>query len=413
MSEGGSASRRAEELHAEAAAARANADSLEREAGAWQAGADGERRVGAQLKALPSGWRVLNDLLLRPGRSATNLDHVVVGPAGIYLVDTKNWSGRLTIHEGTLWQHNGGHRSHRASMEQAARAAAEIESVLGVPVTPVIALAGSAGADLEPCRLNGVEVVSAGRLRRWLCRQPESTSAAEVDALVRRVAMTFPPAAPADAPPLLAGETARGWGQPPRKSRGSRRPATRRRRQRGALWKLILALTLLAVAPSLLPWVAGSVAERVETSVRPGGPGIGTPDACRIVEKQVVALLGGRAKADLDRSAGQCRWAADVKPREGPTDVTINFGPRSGSMAIASAQAGSAVVLVPKGQSNPEWTTAKLTTPQGFSIRLRYAYPKNATRAQREKADASALSDSIALAEALAEALPRTSDPSG
>ncbi len=193
MPEGGSASRRAEELRAEAAAARVKADSLEREAGAWQAGADGERRVGRQLNALPSGWHVLHDLLLRPGRAATNLDHVVVGPAGVYLVDTKNWSGRLTIHEGTLWQHNGGHHSHRAEIEQVARMAAEIEGVLCVPVTPLIALAGSAGANLEPCRLHGVDIVPAVRLRRWLTRQLGSAGAGEVDAMVRRIAMAFPP----------------------------------------------------------------------------------------------------------------------------------------------------------------------------------------------------------------------------
>lgn len=80
MPEGGSAGKRADELRAQAAAARARADALEREAGAWQAGADGERQVAIELGNLPSTWRVLHDRLLRPGRSRTNIDHLVVGP---------------------------------------------------------------------------------------------------------------------------------------------------------------------------------------------------------------------------------------------------------------------------------------------------------------------------------------------
>jgi len=84
--------------------------------------------------------------------------------------------------------------------------------------------------------------------------------------------------------------------------------------------------------------------------------------------------------------------------------MTINLGTRLGSKAYASAQAGSAVVLIPKDHSLPEWKLPKLTAHQGFSIRLRYAYPENATRAQRRKADASGLRHVIVLSEELAAA---------
>ena len=137
------------------------------------------------------------------------------------------------------------------------------------------------------------------------------------------------------------------------------------------------------------------------------------PAACSIVEGRAVALLGSKIKADPYRFAGQCRWVADARPTVGPTDLTINLGTRLGPKATVSAQAGSAVVLVPQDQSLPEWKLPKLTADQSFSIRLRYTYPKSATRVQQEKADANALRDVIALAEALAEALRRATAPSG
>ncbi|HEY9468850.1 MAG TPA: nuclease-related domain-containing protein [Propionibacteriaceae bacterium] len=409
MSEGGSASRRAEDLRAEAAAARAKADFLEREAGAWQAGADGERRIGALLNALSSDWRVLHDRLLRPGRSATNLDHVLVGPAGVYLVDTKNWSGRLTLHDGTLWQHSGSsHRPQRGSMEQVARAAAEMERVLGLPVTPLIVLAGPAGANLRPCLLHGVEIVPAGQLQRWLSGQPPSSSVVEVDALAGRAAMAFPPAAPEDTPALLASESWAPPHQPPRRVPSPRRQPARRRRQRGAFWQLIFALAVLSAAPLVLPKVVGSVAERVQQSVRPGAHATDATTACSGVEARVAALLGGRAKADPNRAAGQCRWTRDTASRQGPTDVTVNLVKHSASQAMVSAQAGSAVVIVPEGQGLPEWNASTLTASQSFSIRLRYAYPANANRAQRKTADASALEQVIALSKELAGELSRS-----
>ena len=92
---GGSAERRADELRARGL----------KSAGAWAAGALGERRVAEALADLPPEWLVLHDRLLFPGLSESNLDHVLVGPAGVVLIDAKNWSGQLTEWEGGLFKH--------------------------------------------------------------------------------------------------------------------------------------------------------------------------------------------------------------------------------------------------------------------------------------------------------------------
>jgi hypothetical protein len=59
---------------------------------AWSRGAMGERLVAAQLSRAARHGRVivLNDRRI-PG-SRANIDHIVVGPLGIYVVDTKRYT---------------------------------------------------------------------------------------------------------------------------------------------------------------------------------------------------------------------------------------------------------------------------------------------------------------------------------
>ncbi len=51
--------------------------------------AHGENSVATILKGLPDEFRVINDITTPFG----NLDHVVVGPTGVFFLDTKNWRG--------------------------------------------------------------------------------------------------------------------------------------------------------------------------------------------------------------------------------------------------------------------------------------------------------------------------------
>jgi hypothetical protein len=66
-----------------------NMDKLAKERIAMQRGATGEARVGRILASLPDGYYVIHDLSTEFG----NLDHVVVGPSGVFVIDTKNCRG--------------------------------------------------------------------------------------------------------------------------------------------------------------------------------------------------------------------------------------------------------------------------------------------------------------------------------
>jgi hypothetical protein len=70
---------------------------------AWQRGATGERRTARLLDPLErQGWAVLHDLAL-PG-SRANIDHLVIGPGGVFVIDSKHYRGRLQFDpSGRLW----------------------------------------------------------------------------------------------------------------------------------------------------------------------------------------------------------------------------------------------------------------------------------------------------------------------
>jgi hypothetical protein len=59
----------------------------------WDRDADGRTVVGAALAALPSErWVVLPDVRWPEGRHA-NIDQIVVGPGGVFVIDSRSWRG--------------------------------------------------------------------------------------------------------------------------------------------------------------------------------------------------------------------------------------------------------------------------------------------------------------------------------
>lgn len=74
-------------------------EKLERKRIDFRKGATGEALVGYILAGFPDAYRII------PGveTSFGDIDHVVVGPTGVYAVDTKNWRGIVTADgEGEL-----------------------------------------------------------------------------------------------------------------------------------------------------------------------------------------------------------------------------------------------------------------------------------------------------------------------
>ena len=69
---------------------------------AWKIGTEGELRV-AEVLASASGIDVLHDRLV-PG-SRANIDHIVVGPSGVFVIDAKQYKGAIEVRNvGSLFR---------------------------------------------------------------------------------------------------------------------------------------------------------------------------------------------------------------------------------------------------------------------------------------------------------------------
>lgn len=145
--------------------AREKAERLIKRAEAFEKGAMGERRVAEALEQLPSDWFVLNDRRW-PGRSRANIDHVVVGPGGVFVIDAKNWSGALAVKNGVLRQ-NGYSRMNavEGALESVKAVAALFQWIPSGYFVPVVCFVGDGKADAT---INGVEICSLEGLRRVL-----------------------------------------------------------------------------------------------------------------------------------------------------------------------------------------------------------------------------------------------------
>lgn len=74
------------------------------EADALEAGAQGEAQAARQLaEALDQTHYLFNDILLRQGLRTAQIDHLVVCPRGIFVIETKNWRGRIEGRGGDPW----------------------------------------------------------------------------------------------------------------------------------------------------------------------------------------------------------------------------------------------------------------------------------------------------------------------
>lgn len=125
--------------------------------GAW-----GERSVAMMILSLPRGqWWAIHDVLV-PDNSRANVDHVLVGRNGVWVIDAKQYEGQIEVVQERIMR-NGA--TADASISTTAWEAQKVAEALGVPVK--CAMVVPAGALKSPilCKVEGssVDVVIAGR----------------------------------------------------------------------------------------------------------------------------------------------------------------------------------------------------------------------------------------------------------
>jgi Nuclease-related domain len=110
---------------------------------------------------------VFHDLAI-PGSHA-NADHLVIGPTGVFLIDTKCYRGRLTLNpEGSLWY---GHHPIAGVLATVRWEAAILSQTLGTTVTPMLCVHGGQ-LPWGELMAEGIPVLTAGRVATTLRALP-------------------------------------------------------------------------------------------------------------------------------------------------------------------------------------------------------------------------------------------------
>jgi hypothetical protein len=168
---------------------RPSADTL-----AWRRGAAGERRTARLLAPLERhGWAVLHDLAI-PGTQA-NIDHVVIGPGGVLVIDSKQYRGRLHLDQyGMVWH---GRHLLISSLRKTRWQADQADEVLGIADIQVAAIVAIHGASVPwgVLQADGVTIVPARRVPDLLQALPPMLGPERVAWLADRARLRFHAAA--------------------------------------------------------------------------------------------------------------------------------------------------------------------------------------------------------------------------
>lgn len=150
----------------------------------WLRGAEGERATAALLDRLPERkWAVLHDLSV-PG-SRANVDHLVIGRTGAWVIDTKTTRAPIRSRWRSVW-----FGDRRLDPGPVLWEAEVVSDRLGVDVRPLIAVHGEP-AQWRGGRAGGVRVVPARIVVRRVRRGRRKLTRTEIASIAERAELEF------------------------------------------------------------------------------------------------------------------------------------------------------------------------------------------------------------------------------
>lgn len=252
---------------------REKSERLAKSAEKWERGAEGEEATARALGVLPAAeWTVFHDRRW-PGRKLANVDHVVVGPPGVFVIDSKNWTGKVEVRDQVLRQNGYKREREVASAAESAIAISlvtpDLSAGLAVPVLCFVREEPLSGWARD------VMVCSTANVVAMLKSRPPRLDEAQRRQICVGLDLAL---AQASAPGAAAHGPFRAPAQPqprplsaPRQSRGGK---ARRRTKPSAVGQLlrfaVAALALLFVVSSgLLPAAGQWFGEHLTQQIAP------------------------------------------------------------------------------------------------------------------------------------------------
>jgi len=140
-------------------------------------GISGEEAVADALAGLPSSYWVLHGVSTGHG----DVDHVVIGPTGVFALETKAWDGKFYRSRGQLYC-NGKPAEH--VLRQARGAAGQVRELLlaaGIDEwVEAVVVAARASVSRSPVRFRKSYVISIKDLVGFVTDRPQSLSSSTV-----------------------------------------------------------------------------------------------------------------------------------------------------------------------------------------------------------------------------------------
>ena len=335
------------------------------------------------LASLPSNeWRIFHDVRW-PGRDQGHIDHVAVGPSGVFVIDTKTWAGNVEVRGGGLRQ--DGKRRSRTVVAAAAAAMAVDELVPGVDtkaINPVLCfvrdqpLFGWAG---------DVMVCSTHNLATFMTSRPRAFSESEAMEVASNLSLSLE-AAPAPVRTHRGGLASLPVAPPEPSRRPPRAPLPRSVRLglRLGLVALAVGLGLRFDLPTKIADFASQTAQRVFSPPQPTGttiavPAIGSRPSLKITAGDPV-LTTSKAKRVRPRpghrlvavpltiqNTGDTPWTSHSDLRalvSAGEDVTYSSDPAF--MRIAAGRALPPALRLPPGRTRDGFVVFEV--PRGTQV---------------------------------------------
>jgi len=168
---------------------------------AWQKSSAAERHTERQLRALQkNGWYVLHARAVPTDEDEVSdgkIDHLIVGPTGVYAIDSERWDKRLPVRALNHKSLYHGPVDKKDRLDEARWEADQASRLIGrqlgyeVPVQPSVAIYGPA-ISWKVLRVRDVDVYSGGRARSYLRRRPKILNSTDVERIAKAAERVLP-----------------------------------------------------------------------------------------------------------------------------------------------------------------------------------------------------------------------------
>ena len=167
----------------------------DRSAARHKAGCRGERAVcGVLSKLAIDGFHHLDDLRWRQdAENKVNLDHLVIGPAGVFVVDAKNWAGRIEVRGSHLLQNGQNCDDRLIALTWLTHRAEEVLLAAGFTCRPQAVVCFDSRQAALPPALGRALLTDVERVVGLLSGRTTVLSPAQINEAADLLAYAFPP----------------------------------------------------------------------------------------------------------------------------------------------------------------------------------------------------------------------------